>query len=46
MREWDAIDGEDATVVASRNEYERYASGVEQIRDSRELNEKLQSYDG
>ena len=32
MREWDAIDGEDATVVASRNEYERYASEVEQIR--------------
>ena len=32
MRELDAIDGEDATVVASRNEYERYASGVEQIR--------------
>jgi len=32
MREWDAIDGEDATVVASRNEHERYASGVEQIR--------------
>ena len=32
MREWDAIDGEDAIVVASRNEYERYASEVEQIR--------------